>query len=53
MDAKELQTFFNMNNSPDKKKDTSVILSVHGRQFPVDIHYLKGIFIAFCAEKKN
>lgn len=43
MDAKELQSFFNNNSSGDKKKDTSVILSVHGRQFPVDIHYLKGI----------
>lgn len=42
MDAKELRAFFN-NNTADKKKDTAVIMSVHGRQFPVDIHYLKGL----------
>lgn len=47
MDAKEIQTFFNSNNTGDKKKDTSVILSVHGRQFPVDVHYLKGTQITF------
>lgn len=44
MDAKELQAFFNNNITRDRKKDTSVILSVHGRQFPVDVHYLKGTY---------
>lgn len=48
MDAKELQLFFNNNNSEDKKKDTAVILSVQGRQFPVDVHYLRGqLFFMF------
>lgn len=42
MDAKELQAFFNNNRTADKKKDTAVIMSIKGRQFPVDIHYLKG-----------
>ncbi|XP_018575762.1 probable ATP-dependent RNA helicase DHX35 [Anoplophora glabripennis] len=40
MDAKELQQFFNNNSSEDKKKDTAVIMSVEGRQFPVDIFYV-------------
>ncbi|KAJ8975514.1 hypothetical protein NQ317_010629 [Molorchus minor] len=40
LDAKELQQFFNKNVTDDKKIDTSVILSVEGRQFPVDIHYV-------------
>lgn len=42
VDAKELQQFFNNNLSDDKKKDTAVIMSVQGRQFPVDIFYVAG-----------
>ncbi|KAG5880171.1 hypothetical protein JTB14_001661 [Gonioctena quinquepunctata] len=37
LNAKELQEFFNNNTTDDKKKDTAVILSVEGRQFPVEI----------------
>lgn len=48
MDAKELQAFFNNNITGDSKKDTAVILSVHGRQFPVDVHYLQGVRVRFC-----
>ncbi|KAJ8955968.1 hypothetical protein NQ314_006817 [Rhamnusium bicolor] len=40
MDAKELQQFFNNNSSNDKKNDTSIIMSIEGRQFPVDIFYV-------------
>lgn len=47
MDAKELQIFFNNNHTGDSKRDTSVIMSVQGRQYPVDIHYLKGNFFTF------
>lgn len=39
MDAKSLQRFFNNNPTNDSKKDTSVIMSVEGRQFPVEIFY--------------
>lgn len=42
MDAQELQQFFNLNETGEKKSDTAVIMSVHGRQYPVDIHYIKG-----------
>jgi ATP-dependent RNA helicase DDX35 len=39
MDAKELFDFFNNNHIKDKSKDSAVILSVKGRQFPVNIYY--------------
>ncbi|XP_022905131.2 probable ATP-dependent RNA helicase DHX35 [Onthophagus taurus] len=41
MDAEEISSFFNLNETNDKKLDTSVILSVTGRQHPVDIYYVK------------
>ncbi|KAK9751550.1 Helicase associated domain (HA2) [Popillia japonica] len=41
LDAQELQTFFNLNQTSEKKNDSAVIMSVHGRQHPVDIHYVK------------
>ncbi|XP_072399904.1 probable ATP-dependent RNA helicase DHX35 isoform X2 [Diabrotica undecimpunctata] len=40
LDAKELQDFFNNNTTDDKKNDTAVIMSVEGRQFPVEIFYV-------------
>lgn len=42
MDSKELFEFFNNNDAGDKKKDSAVILSVQGRQYPVNIYYVKG-----------
>ncbi|KAK5640184.1 hypothetical protein RI129_010995 [Pyrocoelia pectoralis] len=39
MDARDLQTYFN--NTDDKMKDTAVILSVHGRQYPVTTYFVK------------
>ncbi|KAJ3660361.1 hypothetical protein Zmor_004812 [Zophobas morio] len=39
MDAKELYEFFNNSHMRDKSKDTAVILSVKGRQFPVNMFY--------------
>lgn len=39
MDAKELFQFF---NNADQKKDSAVIMSVQGRQYPVNIYYVKG-----------
>ena len=45
LNAEEYQKFFNLKNTFDKqtkhKKDTSVILSVEGRMFPVDVFYLQ------------
>nr|CAI5831774.1 unnamed protein product [Callosobruchus analis] len=40
LDAEMLQKFFNSNRTGDKKKDTAVIMSVEGRQYPVDIYYV-------------
>lgn len=42
MDAEHLQNFFNTNVTKDKNKDTAIILTVEGRQYPVDIFYVKG-----------
>ncbi|XP_054282374.1 probable ATP-dependent RNA helicase DHX35 isoform X2 [Macrosteles quadrilineatus] len=39
MDAEHLCSFFN--HSSDKNKKTAVIMSVEGRLYPVQIHYLK------------
>lgn len=40
LNANELQQFFNENPTGNKKNDTAVIMSVEGRQFPVDIFYV-------------
>ncbi|XP_048776032.2 probable ATP-dependent RNA helicase DHX35 isoform X2 [Ostrea edulis] len=39
LDAEEMKDFFNSNSSGNPDKDTAAILSVEGRNFPVDIHY--------------
>ncbi|GAM19019.1 hypothetical protein SAMD00019534_021940 [Acytostelium subglobosum LB1] len=40
LDAEDMCQFFNSNRTGDKSKDTAVILSIEGRNYPVDIHYL-------------
>ncbi|KAK3085550.1 hypothetical protein FSP39_005176 [Pinctada imbricata] len=39
MDAEEMRDFFNTNETKDTSKDTASILTVEGRNFPVDVHY--------------
>eukprot|EP01132_Coremiostelium_polycephalum_P003809 gene3809-4739_t len=42
LNAEDMCQFFNHNkNLADKSLDTSTILSIEGRNFPVDIHYLE------------
>eukprot|EP01133_Synstelium_polycarpum_P015465 gene15465-18352_t len=41
LDAEEMCAFFNNNKTGDKAKDTAAILSIEGRNYPVDIHYLE------------
>ncbi|XP_017778028.1 PREDICTED: probable ATP-dependent RNA helicase DHX35 [Nicrophorus vespilloides] len=41
VDARELKAFFNSNDGTNKSMDTAAILSVHGRQFPVDVYFIK------------
>ncbi|KAG8226223.1 hypothetical protein J437_LFUL006325 [Ladona fulva] len=41
VDAEFLKSFFNYNSGKDVKEDTATIMSVEGRQYPVDIHYIK------------
>uniref|UniRef100_A0A2K5K9A1 RNA helicase n=1 Tax=Colobus angolensis palliatus TaxID=336983 RepID=A0A2K5K9A1_COLAP len=41
LDADKFQDFFNQNETSDPARDTSVILTVEGRTFPVDIFYLQ------------
>lgn len=43
VDAEEIQYFFNFNKTNDKAKDTSVIMSVAGRMYSVEIFYLQGM----------
>ncbi|GFR13080.1 probable ATP-dependent RNA helicase DHX35 [Trichonephila clavata] len=38
-EAETIYKFFNKNETQDKTKDTAVIISVEGRNYPVDIHY--------------
>jgi HrpA-like RNA helicase len=33
--------FFELNSSGDKRKDTAAILSIPGRTYDVDVHYVK------------
>ncbi|CAH1994907.1 unnamed protein product [Acanthoscelides obtectus] len=40
LDAEMLQKFFNNNSTGDRKKDTAIIMSVEGRQYPVDVYYV-------------
>ncbi|RUS75928.1 hypothetical protein EGW08_016316, partial [Elysia chlorotica] len=39
LDAEEMRDFFNTNDTDDPEKDTASILTVEGREYPVDIHY--------------
>lgn len=39
MDAESFKNFFNHNSTRDKSKDTSAIMSITGRTYPVDIFY--------------
>eukprot|EP00112_Aurelia_sp_Birch-Aquarium-sp1_P003315 Seg1370.10_Seg1370.9 transcript_id=Seg1370.10_Seg1370.9/GoldUCD/mRNA.D3Y31 product="putative ATP-dependent RNA helicase DHX35" protein_id=Seg1370.10_Seg1370.9/GoldUCD/D3Y31 len=41
LNAEEFHNFYNMNNTNDTSQDTSVIMSVEGRMYPVDICYIQ------------
>ncbi|KAJ3053474.1 hypothetical protein HK097_004188 [Rhizophlyctis rosea] len=41
LDAHLFHEFFNANTTDDRSKDTAVIMSLEGRMYPVDIHYLQ------------
>ncbi|KAH0619085.1 hypothetical protein JD844_018733 [Phrynosoma platyrhinos] len=41
MDAEKFRDFFNQNETSDPSKDTSMILTVEGRTFPVDVFYIQ------------
>lgn len=39
LDAEEMRDFFNNNETGDKSKDTASIMTIEGRNYPVDVHY--------------
>ncbi|CAG5134581.1 unnamed protein product, partial [Candidula unifasciata] len=39
LNAEEMRDFFNTNETDDPEKDTAAILTIEGREYPVDIHY--------------
>lgn len=39
LDAEEIKTFFNTNKTDNPRLDTSTIISIEGRSYPVDVHY--------------
>ncbi|XP_076470144.1 putative ATP-dependent RNA helicase DHX35 isoform X2 [Babylonia areolata] len=39
LDAEEMKSFFNYNETGDPEKDTAAVMTVEGREYPVDIHY--------------
>ncbi|XP_043351661.1 probable ATP-dependent RNA helicase DHX35 isoform X1 [Dermochelys coriacea] len=41
LDAEKFRDFFNQNETNDPSKDTSMILTVEGRTFPVDVFYIQ------------
>mmetsp|Transcript_52395 Transcript_52395/g.87094 ORF Transcript_52395/g.87094 Transcript_52395/m.87094 type:complete len:700 (+) Transcript_52395:62-2161(+) len=40
LDAEDFRDFFNTNRSGDPANDTAAIISIEGRMYPVDIHYV-------------
>lgn len=42
VDAEEISKFFNLNKTKDATKDTTAILGVTGRMYPVDVFYTQG-----------
>lgn len=42
IDALHLFNFFNSNQTSDPAKDTAAIISVEGRNYPVEMFYLEG-----------
>ncbi|XP_046552871.1 probable ATP-dependent RNA helicase DHX35 [Haliotis rubra] len=40
LNAEEMRDFFNSNETEEPLNDTATILTVEGREFPVDVHYL-------------
>lgn len=41
LDAEGMKSFFETNTTNDSKNDTATIISIEGRTYPVDIHYLR------------
>ncbi|KAG9295943.1 hypothetical protein G9A89_011795 [Geosiphon pyriformis] len=41
LDAEAFYKFYNTNTTDDREKDDAFVISLEGRMFPVDIHYLK------------
>ena len=41
--------FFDTNHSGDPSKDTACIMTIEGRAFPVDVHYLKRLVLCLSA----
>ncbi|KAK0043117.1 ATP-dependent RNA helicase DHX35 [Biomphalaria pfeifferi] len=39
LNAEEMKNFFNKNKTDDPEKDTAAILTIEGREYPVDVHY--------------
>ena len=52
VDADQLFRFFNHNATKDKTKDTAAVVSVEGRNFPVDVFYLQGQLVFLCKRGK-
>lgn len=53
LDANTFQEFFNLKKYFNKKEDTSVVLFIEGRSFPVDIFYLQSpvpSYVKSCVE---
>lgn len=42
VDAEHVRDFFNLNVTKNEHADTSTILSIEGRLYPVDCFYVKG-----------
>jgi ATP-dependent RNA helicase DDX35 len=40
LDAEEMKDFFETNVTNDPKNDVATIISIEGRTYPVDVHYL-------------
>jgi len=53
LDAEQLRNFFETNTTDDPSKDTTTIMSIEGRTFPVAIHYTVQVRINIASQNNT
>jgi ATP-dependent RNA helicase DDX35 len=53
LEAESIKEYFNSNETSDRSKDTSTVMCIEGRTFPVDIYYAKEPVADYVKESVN